>query len=116
LVTEFQMFDEFPNIVAISPLDPTSHDGSPDEENPNADNNDPNSDVDDAVDVDDARVVGSEDIGAIETPETVAAELPAGVAAAWATAAACPPTPPGLVVFGGSRNGFNAEAVAEATA
>ena len=116
MVTEFQMFDEFPNIVAISPLDPVSHDGSVDDVNPNADNN-ATSDVGVAVDIGDASEVSKVDtIGAIEIPDTVDPELPAGVATAWATAAACPITPPGFVVVGGSRNGFNTEAVDEAAA
>ena len=117
MVTEFQMFDEFPKIVEINPLGPVTQDGSADDENPNEDINDPNSDVDIAVDVGDASVVSNADTsGASEIPDTVDAESPAVVAAAWATAAACPISPPGLVVLGGSKNGFNTEAVAEAAA
>src|ERR1700685_2356158 len=41
---------------------------------------------------------------------------PAGVAAAWATAAAWVPVPPGLVVGGGGLNGVTVVAAADAPA
>ena len=42
--------------------------------------------------------------------------VPAAVPLAWATAAAWPPAPAGLVVCGGAVNGFTWEAVAEESA
>src|SRR6185312_11713288 len=102
------MPDEFPKMVAISPLGPTTQSGRA--EVAAAPVAAPVVPV--AVVVDDPTVVAS--AGAAEVAaDTVEAVLPAGVAAAWLTAAAWAATPSALTVFGGGENGLSTEALAE---
>ncbi|ORV60536.1 hypothetical protein AWC06_14530 [Mycobacterium fragae] len=118
MVTEFQILLEFPNTVAISPFGPTSHDGidADDESSPKIDNSDPDCDVDAAAGSCSAggTVVVDTSCGVIDA--VVCAEVPAGVLAALATAAACPATPAGLVVRAGGVNGDTVDATCEAAA
>ena len=77
---------------------------------------------DDSGDVDDednvagiaAEVMGVD--SAEVSGDTVCAPVPAEVPAACATAAACPPTPAGLVVCSGDVNGVNVDAAEDAPA
>src|SRR5947209_866565 len=53
--------------------------------------------------------------GSADTSPGSPPDVPA-VPVAWATAAACPPSPPGLVVDAGSLNGANFPALADVAA
>ena len=102
------MPDEFPKMVAISPLGPTTQSGRSAEAVAAPV-------VPVAVVVDEARVPASP--GAVEVAaDTVEAVFPAGVAVAWLTAAAWAATPSALTVLGGGKNGVSTEAVAEEAA
>jgi hypothetical protein len=77
---------------------------------------------DDSGDVDDEdNVAGiAAEVRGVDSAEvsgdTVCAPVPAEVPAACATAAACPPTPAGLVVCSGDVNGVNVDAAEAAPA
>jgi hypothetical protein len=62
------------------------------------------------------RVCGIPEISCGADDMSVSASVPAGVPAAWAVAAACAVSPPGLVVCGGVLNGVTCAAVADALA
>lgn len=83
-------------------------------------------DVDD-VDVDDVDTATADgcwtawdtddaDTSWLAVDAVVCAEVPAGVLAAWVTAADCPASPAGLVVWGGASNGVICTAAADAPA
>lgn len=62
------------------------------------------------------RVWGVVEISCGPDDKSVSTSVPLELPAVWAAAAACPLTPPGLVVCGGVVNGVTCAAVAEAPA